>query len=520
VTPEQFKRTPLVAVQVERARRSLAYFVRSSWHVLEPDTPLQWSWHMDALCLHIQAMLKGWAKRRRNPLKFTPAQNLLVNIPPGTAKSRILSVCTPAWAWLHWPGWRVKCLSGNPEVALRDSVYCRDLILSDWYQSRFRPEWRLTGDQNTKGSFRNTRGGERMAKGMEASSIGTRADALFIDDPNDAKKVYDEKHRRSVNDRWDQAIWNRVNSPIYSIRIGIMQRLHEDDWSGHLLGTGTKKSESDAVKSLKWAHLCLPMEFDPERACETPSFKFRDPRTYEGELLHPERFPQEVLDAERGVLGSLGYAAQMNQRPASAEGNLFKRSWWRFFGTEGQRGTRPRRCYTGPAVATPTRLDWLLLSVDANFKKTEDGSRVSILAIGGLGANRYVFDNRTRPMSFTESVKEIRAMVDKWPEARKKLIENKANGEAIIDTLTNEIDGLIAINPEGGKESRAAAISPTVESHNVYLLDDAAWLEPFVSEFGAFPAGAHDDQVDSLSQALIYMQAGSDLAFARAICTA
>lgn len=509
MTPTELEKIPFEAIIAERARRSLSYFVRSSWHVLEPETPMLWNWHIEMVADHIQVMLEDWANRQRNPRHFQRAQNLLINVPPGTGKSRILSVCAPAWAWLHWPGWRVLCLSGNPDVAIRDSVYCRELICSDWYQEIFRPKWQLAEDQNAKGKFKNTRGGERAARGMTAKITGSRADALFVDDPNDAKQIYSETHRREVTTSWDNAIWNRVNDPRTSIRIGIMQRLHEDDWAGHILGRNPGMR--------RWAHLCLPMEFEPGRIFWNP-LGFRDPRTREGELLHSERFPQEVLQVEKSVLGSLGYAGQYQQRPAPAEGAFFKRADWRFWGDPSRPGRRPPGCTDEPAEKLPERLDWTVISVDAAFKKREDGSRVSIQVFGAKGALRYLLENVTAPMSFTETLATLREICQRY-RAQRVLIEDKANGSAIIDVLRTEMPGVVAVNPEGGKEARAAAVQPAVEARQVYLADGAPWLDSFVDELGTFPAGRHDDQVDSFSQALTYMAAGSDVARLRMLCT-
>lgn len=307
-------------VKAEKARRSLAEFIREGWHVLEPTTPLIWNWHMDAIALHVQAAVEGWMDvqrwMQREQLRATERpdqepetqpvqliQNLLFNVPPGSAKSRIISVYTPPWVWLRWPEWRVLYLSTNPDVALRDSVFCREVIESDWYQSWFRPEWQLADDQNAKSFYRNTRGGSRRAKGYLAKITGDRYDALFVDDPNDPEEAHSETVRTSINDRWTSTIYNRVNDLRTSLRIGIQQRVHEDDWSGHVLQEGG------------WEHVCIPMEYEPQRLDaerdgipRTTAIGWSDPRTEEGELLFPERFPPEVVAKEKKRLGSYGYA--------------------------------------------------------------------------------------------------------------------------------------------------------------------------------------------------------------------
>ncbi|HYW18495.1 MAG TPA: LAGLIDADG family homing endonuclease, partial [Nodularia sp. (in: cyanobacteria)] len=228
-TRQKWEEAALAATKKETVQitLSLAEFVRESWQVLEPSTDLLWNWHIDVMCWHIQETLLDWFKHKQNPHYVQRIQNLLINVPPGSLKSRCLSVCTPAWMWTICPSWRAIFLSSNPRVALRDSVYCRDVIESDWYQKRFSPDWKLRVDNNSKSSFWNTKGGVRSAFGFNSRITGDRGDFIAWDDPHDAQEVNSELIRQGVIDRWDSAIRNRVNDLKSSVRIGIMQRLHE-----------------------------------------------------------------------------------------------------------------------------------------------------------------------------------------------------------------------------------------------------------------------------------------------------
>lgn len=503
-----------------KAKASLAEFIRQGWEILEPGTPLLWNWHIEALANHLQWVFEDWIRTKKDPTFVQRVRNLLVNIPPGTAKSRIVSVFFVAWAWLHWPSWRVMCLSANPEVALRDASFCRQLIESKWYRESFGVEWELREDQNAKSNFENTAGGARGAKGITAKIIGLRADAIIVDDPHDAKEIYSDVQRKAVLTAWNDAIANRVNDLRTSIRIGVMQRLHEEDWSGFVLAQGI------------WCHVRLPMEYESKTECKCPTceagvnaFGWKDPRTVEGEVLHPLRFPPEVL-ADEKKKGSMYYSGQFQQRPAPAEGGMFKRLWWRFFRVEGS-GTHPRPrpegCVTRdvePARVLPnmtasgagSAFEWILVSLDAAFKDKPDGSRVSFLVIGGNKADRFVLDNHTEHMDYVQTKAKLRELQKKYPEVNRFLVEDKANGTAIINELNSEIGGIIEVKPEGGKESRAYAIQPLVEAGNVYLLDGAPWLDDFITELSLFPNGSKDDQVDSLSQALNYMRGSTDAA--------
>ena len=480
---------------------SLAEFVGAAWSIVE-STPLVWNWHMDAICDHVQAQLE-----RGNEGK-PKVQKLLINVPPGTSKSLILNVFTPAWMWLWSPSWRVICASANPRIVLRDSVKCRDLILSEWYKKTFKPRWKLADDQNAKGSYKNTRGGWRVSFGAGSSSItGEHADALIVDDLLDASEAHSKQARDTINNWWDQAAGNRLNSLKTDTCTMIMQRLHEEDPSGHVLSKGD------------WEHLSIPMEFETVRPCKCKScvrgltfLDWKDPRTVEGELLFPERFPAEVLASELRRLGSAGYAGQMQQRPASAEGNMFRKEWWRFFTRYNVTHPRPQGATQIPARFVPVtqRFSLLLQSWDCSFKDLTSSDFVCGGLIGAIGADLFVLDIFWEQAGFTRTCDAILKMRKDWPQARLILIEDKANGTAVIEVLQKKIPGVVAIEPKGGKEARAAAAVPTVEAGNVYLPEGAPWLERWFTEFGGFPLTKHDDAVDMLSQAVLRLEGSID----------
>jgi predicted phage terminase large subunit-like protein len=520
----------------------LAPFIDQGWHVLEPTTPLEWNWHIDAVAAHLQAAIEDWMaiqlwrqereKRHKRALALSLTntgtnalvapvaapedlgpepgqriQNLLINIPPGTAKSRIVSVFFPAWVWLKWPSFRWLCLSANPRVALRDSVYCRDLIESKWYRETFKPDWNLSPDQNAKSNFKNTAGGFRSAFGYGSRITGDRADAIVWDDPHDADEVHSDKLREGVLERWDGAIGNRVNDLRCSLRIGVMQRLHEGDLSGHVLKQG-------------WEHVCLPMEFEKVSQCRCPScvrghtaIGWKDPRTKDGELLFPQRFPPDVLDKERKRMGSAKYAGQMQQQPAPSEGEIFKKPWWRFWVPKGHALTPYKvRLADGSyqdAVVEELDLDDLeemIQSWDMAFKDTKTADFVVGGVWGRAGTRKYLLDQVRDRMGFTRTVKALQALSEKWPDARIKLIEDKANGPAVMDALKGKVSGMVAVEPEGSKIARAHAVSPEVEGGDVYLphpdLPGNEWVELYLAEFTQFPFASKDDQVDQTTQAL------------------
>lgn len=485
----------VAAAKAELARRNLADFVRQAWAFVEPE-PLIWNWHLDAICLHLEAVTRGEIRK------------LLINVPPGHAKSLVVAVLWPAWIWTQRPEWRSLFASYAAELSTRDSVRCRQVIESEWYQLNFaRPAgWGLRDDQNTKHNFHTTRGGFRYATSVGGGGTGHRGDLVAIDDPLNASDAH-SKAARDEAIRWlGQTMSSRLNDMQTGRMVMIMQRLHEDDPSGFVLAGGG------------WEHLCLPSEFEPERRSVTHAVRsgeraefYRDPRERPGELLFPAKFPQQVLDEAKGpnALGSYGFAGQHQQRPAPPKGGMFKVGNWRFWKPDGTApdcvAQRPLGCYEGPARPLPV-LDELILSLDANFKKKDDADPISLGIIGKSGADRFLLYRVHGPLGFTRTVEVMREACRLFPEASRKLIEAKANGDAIIETLQSEIGGIIAVDPEGGKEARAWPIQPLHEGGNCYLPDGAPWLDEFIAEFAAFPKGRHDDDVDMWSQGLLALR--------------
>ena len=492
------------AARAEIARRHLRDFVRQAWHVVEPAMPLMDGWHLDAICDHLQAVTRDEIDR------------LLITIPPGHAKSLLVSVLWPAWTWTTTPAERSLFGSYSMDLAVRDSVRCRDLIESDWYRTTFRPEWSLKDDSNAKDWFQNTASGFRVSLSVGGQSTGLRGNLVVVDDPLNVKRASSAIEREGAIRWWDVAMSSRFNDMRRQRRVIIMQRLHEGDLAGHVLEQGG------------YEHLNLPTRFETKRRCVTyvkrPEGRaefFRDPRTTENELLFPSLFTTAVVEqAEKDLRGD--FYGQHQQRPLPATGGTFKKAWWRFWkpdGTGTANGIRPEGCYEGPARALPLTFDKVLISLDANFKgvKAKGNDPIVFVVVGCKGADRYVLDRVRLFVGFTETLTAFRLLAKKFPKAYRKLVEEKANGAAIIEALNSEIGGIVPIDPEGGKEARASAVAPQVESGNVFLPDDAPWLDEWIDEFATFPKGAHDDQVDALSQALLELLTDTGAARFRAL---
>lgn len=455
-------------------QNSLSEFVQSAWGVLESQ-PLIWSWHLDAICDHLQAVADGQIQR------------LIINVPPGHMKSLLTSVFFPAWMWTRRPTWKVLGASYAHELALRDSVRCRRLIESDWYRKTMIPDWRLTEDQNRKGIFENTRGGVRQAISVGGAVTGFRGNCIICDDPMNAMDRYSEAARREVKTWWDSAVSSRLNDPRVDSRVVIMQRLHEDDLTGHLLRQGG------------YDHLCLPSEWEPP-GCRT-SIGWQDPRCRPGELLFPDIYDSEVLDQARRELGSLDYACQHMQQPVPAEGVIFKADW---FTRRYDRLPQLREVWSAWDTAMKTG------------QANDESARVTV----GLGADGdlYVLDmdhgRWETPVLAERLVGAARRWRDLYPRAyRGDYIEDTGAGTVLMQYLRQDAPDVVTIplRPDKDKQARASAVAPFVESGRFRLPDEVAypdrreWVSELIRDLLTFPAGRHDDIVDSVVYAILVL---------------
>ncbi len=489
------------AINAELAERSLREFIRQAWQEIEPGRHLLWAWYIDVIADHLEAAYRGEIRK------------LLINIPPRFAKSLFACVFFCSWVWIKDPTKRFMYASYSQLFSKRDSIRSRKLIQSQWYQRRWGDRFQLSDDQNEKMRFENNKSGFRLATSVGGSSTGDGGDITVIDDAHKPDEVYSETTREGVI-TWHKETWSsRVNDEKTACKIVIGQRLHKKDLPGYL-----KDVEGG------WDAVILPLEATPKKVYVTKiAPNGYDPRIEEGELLHPARIGPEELPEIKKRTGLLGYGGQYQQDPILSDGNFFKRHWWRFYRPDGKASfgpwPRPEGCLSleqSPARAMPSSFDRLLISLDANFKEGTKNSHVVFTVWGASQADKFLLARRRGQIGFTETIEWFRALVKDWPFSE-KIIEDKANGPAIINTLTSEIPGLIALEPNGSKEARAAAISPQVQAGNIYLPEGEEWLEEYIGELAAFPLGDFDDQVDSTSQAILHLSDTPDIARALAM---
>ncbi len=451
-------------VEGELLRRSFHKFIVAAWPVLEPGTQFKDNWHIGAIAEHLEAVARGELTR------------LIINMPPRFAKSTLVSVLWPAWIWANDPTRRFLSASYAKDLATRDSVNSRRLMESEWYQKRYSRRFAFTSDQNVKTRYENDKRGYRVSTSVDAGATGEGGDFLLIDDPLNAREAVSPTVRETAIRWWQQTMSTRYNDPKTGAAVLVMQRLAEDDLTGFLLKEGG------------WEHLCFPMRYEPERTITT-SLGFVDPRTAEGELLFEDRFDEAATVRLERELGSMGTAGQLQQRPAPKEGAIFKYAMWQFYHVLPE-------------------FDAVIISVDCAFKDHKSSDFVAIQVWGARGTHNYLIKRVRKQLSFTNTVSTLVEVVSQYPAYQAVLIEDKANGPAVIDTLRGRVSGIIAVNPEGGKTARAQACAPDQEAGCIWLPHES--IEPgvniFLAEVTSFPAGRTDDEVDAMTQALIWLQ--------------
>lgn len=464
---------PVFALQIEAeyCRRSFEFFVKRAWEHIDP-APLVWGEHMSAICTHLQKMGEGKLRK------------LIITIAPGHAKSMIVSVLFPAWMWARNPKWQNFAAAHNRDLCMRDAVRSRTLMMTPWFRERFMgaregsEAWDFSEDENNKGRYVNTRGGARTCVSV-GSGTGFRADHMGIDDPLNAMDATSKIELEKVIEWYKTTTVSRFNNPKTATRVIIMQRLAENDLVGYLL-------ENDK----EFVHLNLPTEYEERNKCVTPFWS--DPRTEEGQLLFPELFDASVVTEMKRSMGSFVFASQHQQRPIPLEGGMIKASYF-----EGRWDT------------LEDRYDQQNIYVDATFRKTEDNDFVAIGVFGKKGPNLFLLDLVWERMTFTQTLTAIKALKHKWPRTTGIYVEDKANGDAIIDTLKAAIPGVNPIKPEGGKEARVSAITPLLEAGNLFLPRHAKWVDRFIAEACAFPKAPHDDAIDMCAHAVNHMLIGN-----------
>jgi predicted phage terminase large subunit-like protein len=465
---------PLLA---EHLATDFGAFVRAAWRVVHPGRTLHWNWSYDLLCEHLMLV------RQRKILR------LIWNCPPRSAKTTVASIMFPDWVWLTDPAHRFLAASYEMSLSKDHNSQRRNLIGSDWYQQLFGDRFSLAGDRNLAEQFANDHQGEMTATSIDARAMGRGGDTIILDDVITQDQALSDLTRKSVNDWLGHTMYQRLNDPAESAIVLIMQRVHENDPTGYFLET----------EPGVWTHIKLQLIAQEDERWVLP-ISGRVIERKRGECLHPKRFPAKVVEQKKR--DRFTFAGQFQQEPAPLEGNLIRRSDVRFYG-----GNDPLTNARDEDL--PVRFDQKIISVDCSFKDLSTSDYVSVLVLGISGRKRYVLSVTNSHLDCTATENEIRRQREIHGPISAVLVEDKANGTAVIQRLRANVPGVVEIEPQGGKAARMAAASPEWQAGDWYVCRNAPWCEPFLQQLLMFPAGRHDDMCDAMSQAAVWLQSRS-----------
>ena len=442
------------------ARINLLAFVKATF----PDYDIGWV-HRE-ICGRLMAFFLD-VQEKRSP-------RLIITMPPRHGKSQLVSKHFSAWCFGINPKINIISASYSDSLAKRVSKDVQRIISSEEFieifpKTSFRN--RVKGDKSTQTSTLfeiPVFGGSFRSAGIGSGITGMGCDILNIDDPfKDRKEADSPTIRERVWDWYASTAYTRL-SPGGGVIVTVT-RWHEDDLVGRLL----KKMQTGGDK---WTIINYPAIAEHD-----------ENKRKEGEPLHPSRFSLEALENIKRNIGEYEWSALYQQHPTPRSGGLFKRHWVLRY------------------KETPKVFDRLIQSWDLTFKAEQTGDFVAGVVIGQIGNKFYILNVVHERMDFVSTIYAIIRINEKYPDCQAKVIEDKANGSAVIATLKSKIPGIIPFNPRSNKEQRANSIAPLFEAGNVYFPESAPWLIDLEKEMFSFPSAEHDDQVDAITQGLLYL---------------
>jgi predicted phage terminase large subunit-like protein len=442
-------------------RRNFAHFIEKCFETVSGGAEYLRNYHIDTIA-HSLEHCRVFKEKR-----------LIITLPPRSLKSICASIAYPAFILGHDPTRRIICVSYSNELALKHTRDFRMVINSPWYREVF-PGTLAARDIDTE--FETTRGGGRLAVPVGGSITGRGGNFIIIDDPLKAEDALSRSMRDKCNEYFKHTLYSRLDSKVDGVIVLVMQRLHDDDLAGHLLKQGG------------WPHLNLPAIATRDERIALNEGAYHERKV--GDVLHPAREPREALDEIKNMLGTLHFQAQYQQSPVPEAGNLVQRAWFRFFELPPPRtnSTRTVQSWDTAVKGDPTN-DFSVCS--------------TWLTQNGI---HYLLDVTRHQCAYPAL---LQLAVDQYrrhePDA--VLIEDQGSGSILIQDLRHRHQiSAIPIKPIGDKTTRLGAASIAIENGTVYLPREAPWLGVFLNELLAFPQTRFDDQVDSVSQYLIWDQ--------------
>lgn len=467
----------LSLIERELCKRSFYYFVQTFWSVVIAEKP-RYNWHIKYLCDELQAISGNLVSRK-------PKENdLLINIPPGTTKSTIVTIMFPAWLWALDASIRIISNSYSSDISTEHAIKSRDIILSVKYKELF-PEVEIRRDKSGKQSYDTTANGARYTTSTGGSITGKHAHLIINDDAQNPKQAESEAHRKQAVDHTKTLASRKVDKEV-AVTVTVMQRLNAEDVSGYLLN-----NKKEGLK-----HIKLPSEitdktkpipaedeflFDGKKVTVQQMYELQD------NLLDNVRLSRKAINEALVDLGSRGYNGQFLQNPTAEGGDIIKKDWIQ--------------------IITKQQFDLLAHNkrrvvhffIDTAYTDKTENDPTGIIAVVQIGNNIYI----TGAIKIRKEFPELIKFIPEWCKANgyssgsTVRIEPKASGKSVVQTLKRETNLNVTEtpSPKDDKKTRLNGVSPKYESGRVILVE-GTWNDDYIAEVTGFPNASHDEYVD------------------------
>ncbi|WP_164503862.1 phage terminase large subunit [Rickettsiales endosymbiont of Stachyamoeba lipophora] len=436
-------------------------FFEKAFQEINPGKILEYNWHTEYIAKHLEEVTKGNIKR------------LIINLPPRYLKSQLVTVAWPAWILANDPTKRIICTSYSQKLSDKHSLDSKKLIECDWFKQIF-PRTKISKEQNQKFKFMTTSRGFRFATSVDGTITGEGGDVLIVDDPHNPRQALSALNRTKVINWFEHTLLSRLDDKKNGAIIIVMQRLHDEDLSGHLLS----KNKS------AWVHLNLPAIAQSEQQLQIGSFNYLRKIN---EPLHKEREDLETLMRLQNDMGIYNFASQYLQAPMKSLDSIIKREWISFY------------------KELPDKFNYIVQSWDTAIK-THAHNDYSVLTSWGVYDNKYyLLDLVKVKLEFYELVELIKQEYGKHTPVH-VLIEDKASGQSIIQELNRTTHmPIIPIKVSKEKLYRLIETSQSFVNKTILFPEKSHFIADLIHELLNFPNAQHDDQVDSLTQAINYL---------------
>ena len=438
-------------------KNDLKSFLIKVFHQLNPETVFLDNWHLDLFCEYLNSVKNGEIKR------------LIINVPPRSLKSICVNVSWTAWMLGNQPSRKIISTSYSNAISSKHGMDFQNIISSNWYKRLF-PELKLIS--NTKSKITTTNQGFRMSSSIGGTLTGEGADFLIVDDPLTPMQALSAKFRQRAIDWFKHSFMSRLNDKKKGAIVVIMQRLHQGDLSGFLLKEGG------------WNHLCIPAIAHKKIKIKFGNIEVTRKKD---DLLHSGREGKKEIERAKKELGSYAFAAQYQQSPQNVESGIIKPQWL-------------------VRYEDKPKLKEIYQSWDCAIKASEKSDYTVCATFGVSDDKIYLLDILRKKLEYSKLKPLIQEMASKY-NATKILVEDKASGQQLLQELKSELP-VVKYLPKWDKQTRLILASHKIESGLFLIPNKAKWLKDFEDEILNFPYAKNDDQVDSITQFLLWYKEG------------